>query len=70
MRLMNVSDGPSSGATASAASNARRALLSQNVLLAAFASRKWVMNIVMNIHTSILSESLPTLVARADELIE
>jgi hypothetical protein len=47
------------------------ALLSQNVLLAAFASvGDWVMNIVMNIRTSILSGSLPTLLARANELIE
>jgi hypothetical protein len=43
------------------------ALLSQNVLLAAFAS---VGDWVMNIRTSILSGSLPTLLARANELIE
>jgi hypothetical protein len=47
------------------------ALLSQDVLLAAFASvGDWVMNTVMNIRTSILSGSLPTLLARANELIE
>ncbi|MET3838761.1 hypothetical protein [Bradyrhizobium sp. OAE829] len=47
------------------------ALLSQNVLLAALASvGNWVMNIVMNIRTSILSGSLPTLFARAAEPVE